>query len=312
MHNEMNEEHIIETSPGDDDIMLPEGYGADDALFPDETADDLAGQPEVGEDDGAEDPAPATEQDPDPDVDGKGNAEAPATEPPAPATEQVTEQPKPNMLKFKATHDRVERDVELSESDLPGIWQKAQNHDRMRSRLEEQQKLLTEVEQLAKSMGYSSAKEMTEKATGAYLDAEVKSMTAAGVPERVAKAVVAQEIAQRGAQNAEAPQSAPAPQRDPKAEVAELLQAHPELYGKPLPQEVVAAAGAGKNLLSAYTEYEARQAAQEADRIRRENDILKQNAANAAKAPVKGVTPGGAPKTEKGEDDFLRGFNEDY
>ena len=49
----------------------------------------------------------------------------------------------------------------------------------------------------------------------------------------------------------------------------------------------------------------------EADKLRRENRILKQNEASAKQAPVKGVRGGGATDT-KPEDDFLRGFNSDY
>ena len=90
------------------------------------------------------------------------------------------------------------------------------------------------------------------------------------------------------------------------------MAAKPELYGKQIPQEVfVASALGGKSLLTAYTEYEAAKSRSEAEKLRTENNIHKQNAANAAKAPIKGVSIGGAAKDKSGEDDFLRGFNED-
>ena len=138
-------------------------------------------------------------------------------------------------------------------------------------------------------------------------------MASAGIPERIAKAVVAQEMAQRGAeQNQPAPQvNAPA-RRNPQAEVHELLQVHPELYGKPLPQEVLAATQSGKRLLTAYDEYTSRKSTQEAAKLQQQEDIRKQNEANAAKAPVKCTAAGGAPKKETEEDAFLRGFNKDY
>lgn len=325
MGAEYEQDNIINTSPEDEDAMLPEGYGADDDIFADpqkwtgERSDEGAGQSADGEDgkgDGAED-APTTAQETAQDVQGNDDADAPTTEQDAPTTAQETAAA-PNMLKFRAKYDSQETDVEVKESDLPGIWQKAQNHDRMQSRFNEQQTLIGELDAMARMMGYANARDMKDKAAGAYRDAEVQNlMSSTGVPERVAKAVVAQEMQSRSAAPAAAPQTAPsaqaAPVRNPQAEVAELLAAKPELYGKQIPQEVfVASALGGKSLLAAYTEYEAAKSRSEAEKLRTENNIHKQNAANAAKAPVKGVASGGAAKDKSGEDDFLRGFNSDY
>lgn len=324
MGAEFEKDNIIETSPEDDDLMLPEGYGAEDDLFADpktwtgKQADESAEEPgdrEDGKGDGAED-APTTAQETAQDVTGSDNALTPTTESAAPTTAQETAAA-PNMLKFKAKYDSQETDVEVKESDLPGIWQKAQNHDRMQSRFNEQQTLIGELDAMARMMGYANARDMKDKAAGAYRDAEIKSMTDTGVPERIAKAVVAQEMQSRSAAPAAAPQTPPPaqayPVRNPQAEVAELLAAKPELHGKQLPHEVFAASVlGGKSLLTAYTEYEATKSRSEAEKLRTENNIHKQNAANAAKAPVKGVSAGGAAKDKSGEDDFLRGFNSDY
>lgn len=326
MGNEMEKDNIIETSPGDDDLMLPEGYGAEDDLFADpktwtgKQADESAeesGDGEEGKGDGAED-APTTAQDPAQDVQDDEDAEAPTTEPTAPTTAQEKAGTASNMLKFRAKIDHNEQDVELNEGDLPGIWQKAQNHDRMQSRLNQLQEELRGFEALARTMGYANAKEMREKAGEAYRNAEVKNLVdSEGVPERIAKFVVDQEMRQRNAAGpsapyatGEPPQAAPAV-RNPAAEVAELLQARPDLHGKQLPQEVLAAAAGGKNLLLAYTEHENRQKETETRKAQQENSILKQNAANATKAPVKGTASGGSPKDKGGEDDFLKGFNSD-
>lgn len=51
---------------------------------------------------------------------------------------------------------------------------------------------------------------------------------------------------------------------------------------------------------------ELRKAQEEAQKLREENAILKQNAANAAKAPVKGAAHGPVGETRK--DPFLEGF----
>ena len=49
-----------------------------------------------------------------------------------------------------------------------------------------------------------------------------------------------------------------------------------------------------------------RKAQEEAEKLREENMILRQNAANAAKAPVKGASHGAVNETRK--DPFLEGF----
>ena len=97
--------------------------------------------------------------------------------------------------------------------------------------------------------------------------------------------------------------------RDYQAEVEELLQARPQLRGQALPDAVSRAAVAdNKRLLLAYLDYEAKQVQAENERLRRENEIYKQNAATAARSPVRGVSGGGATDT-KPSDPFLDGFN---
>ena len=102
------------------------------------------------------------------------------------------------------------------------------------------------------------------------------------------------------------------PQRDFRTEIQQLLEARPDLRGKQLPDEVVkACASQGQNLLAAYSAYEVRQERAAADKLRKENEVLRQNAASAAKAPVSGTQGGGATDV-KPEDDFLRGFDDGY
>ena len=96
---------------------------------------------------------------------------------------------------------------------------------------------------------------------------------------------------------------------DYQAEVEELLQARPQLRGQALPDAVSRAAVEGdKRLLLAYLDYEAQQAQAENERLRKENEIYKQNAATAARSPVRGVSGGGATDL-KPSDPFLDGFN---
>ncbi len=96
-----------------------------------------------------------------------------------------------------------------------------------------------------------------------------------------------------------------------RRELAELLAEHPALReklarGESLPREVIARCVAGHvPLRMAYAEYEARAAKSELEQLRREVEILRQNAAAAAKAPVRG-TAGGADN--RGSDPFIEGF----
>lgn len=98
-----------------------------------------------------------------------------------------------------------------------------------------------------------------------------------------------------------------AEQRDYGAEVRELFTARPELRGGELPKEVLLACAGGKHLTDAYNDY-AKSQRQDAEGLRKENRILRQNAKAAAQAPIRGVTRGGGPNA-KPEDAFLKGFN---
>lgn len=105
-------------------------------------------------------------------------------------------------------------------------------------------------------------------------------------------------------------------QRDFRGELAALLELYPALQeklkkGEGLPGEVIAEClKNGTGLRAAYAEYEAKQARAEAEQMRKENEILKQNAAAAAKAPVKG-TAAGCGVSNEGKDPFLEGLLSD-
>lgn len=321
----MNENENIITMPEDDDVLLPDGWAEGDDIFAeeewtgetgaDESGEDPAQESEEGMVDEDENPAPTTEQETPSDDVGAGKGEAPTTEQvPAAAA---------NRLKFKARVDREDLDVEVDESELPTLYQKAQVTDRVQAKLAKVAPTLEKAETLARSLGYDNLDAMLASASENYQSSEVKRLVGEGVHEEVAKDMVARKMAtaaQRGqaevpAEDRPAEESAPtsaATARDFQAEAQELLRERPDLRGKTLPQEVVNACVKGnKNLLVAYAEYEARQEKAEAERLRKENDILKQNAASAAKAPVKGATGGGATDT-KPRDPFEEGFDSDY
>jgi hypothetical protein len=141
----------------------------------------------------------------------------------------------------------------------------------------------------------------------------------AGMTEAIAKMVAANECngktysledtVEDAPAAAPAQQPAAAPVRDFALEVQKLKALYPEF--KETPDEVALAVAQGTDLLTAYVAYREKQTSKAAASLKRENEVLKQNAASAAKAPVRGVTGGGATDT-KPKSNLLVGFDEDY
>lgn len=332
----------------DEDALLPDGWSEGDDIFAEDkwTGGEQADAPaaesaQESEEATAEQPAaPTTEQ-----ADVPGEQAAADT---APTTAQ--EQRQPNKLKFKARVDRQDLDVEVDESELPTLYQKAQATDRYQARVAAQAARMEQVEQMVKAIGYDDLDAFLANAGDNYQRSEVRRLVGEGVHEEVARDMVARRFVP---QQKEPPQSVHAPYGDPgkggafvgerrndeaggdpakgrmersevrsdaapardfAAEIAMLKAARPDLTGKQLPMEVVKACTDEKNpkhLFVAYAEYEVAQQKAEADKLRRENEVLRQNAASAARAPVSGVTGGGATNTEP-EDDFMKGFNSGF
>lgn len=298
------------------ETFLPEGWAEGDNIFDvdswtgggdqaDESgADD--GQEEVTEaEEGAEDETLTTGGDEAAEESGEDGDNAPTTE-------QETERPK---LKFSAKIDHKVQDVELDETELPTIYQKAQNADRTRAKLDKVQPIITKGNRLAKILGYDTMDAMLDAAEKSYREGEVERLKGEGVHPDVAEELVE-------SRTKRALESVPAEQpdtdddanngRDYRGEVADLLQAHPELRGTQLPASVVNACVAeGKPLVRAYEEYARKQAEAENKAVKAENKRLKQNADAARRAPVRGVSKGGKTNTDP-DDPFLIGFNSDH
>lgn len=107
------------------------------------------------------------------------------------------------------------------------------------------------------------------------------------------------------------PEPAPLPElpksRDYASEVSELLRVHPELRGKPLPDDVIrAAVDGGVPLPEAYRSYAEKETKAELERLREENRVYRQNEEAARRAPVQPVADSGVQ--EKAKDPFLAGF----
>jgi hypothetical protein len=312
----------------DEDVLLPDGWAEGDDIFADEgwtgdteQTDEPAPEPEqTSEEDttATPDEAPTTEpEDGESGEDGADQAETPTTEPSAEDAHK--------KLKFTARVDRADLDVEVDESELPTLYQKAQVVDRVQAKLAKVNPLVEKAEKLSKTMGFDSFADMLDSAEQNYRDAEINRLVGEGVHQEVAAEMVGRKFehaAEEASTNAGQSTSynagaagakstgAQAAGRDFATEVRELLTERPELQGTKIPSEVVQACVGGKPLMAAYAAYEVKQQKAEADKLRKENNILKQNAASAARAPVSRTSGGGATDT-KPKDDFLRGFEDD-
>lgn len=310
-NNEATSTYLDEDTP-----ILPDGWADGDDLFTDsdDAAEvDTAAEPGATDTGVAEDAAdtdglPTTESGEDAAQDAETDTETTDT------TESGASQAEETMLRFKALVDHEDIDVELKESELPTIYQKARVTDRVQQRLAEMTPTVEAATRLARQMGYSSPQEMLNAATQNYHDAEIEKLTSEGVHPEVARDIVERRLQDVAAPTQRAVAQADAVvntgvDRDYQAEVEELLQARPQLRGQALPDAVSRAAVEGdKRLLLAYLDYEAQQAQAENERLRKENEIYKQNAATAARSPVRGVSGGGATDL-KPSDPFLDGFN---
>lgn len=269
-----------------DEEFLPEGWTEDTDIFSSEGWAEPTGEQAEPEE------APTTEQEPET----QGEPES------VPTTEQ--EEEKPEKLKFTARVDHQDLDVELDRSELPTMYQKARNTERVQARMNEQSAQREKDEARAKALGFDSLNSMLESAEKTHRDHEVERLVRDGVHEEVAKAMVERKAPEQQ-------RTAPRTERDFMQESLDLLSARPELRGKSIPDEVIRVSATEKKpLVVAYAEYEARQQKAEVEKLRRENEILKQNAASAAKAPVSATTGGGATDT-KPKDDFLSGFDDE-
>lgn len=292
------------------EAMMPDGYGTGDDFFADEwTGKDADAQPEPEQEPEQETPqedAPTTEQ-PEEDHEVQETAEAPADETTA-----------PRRLRFKARVDREDMDVDIGEDEVPTLYQLAKAGERWKAKNDTMSQQLEQYAKAAKGMGYATVEEMIQKTAEGYKEKLVQELVDQGTSKTIAEDYV-ERVMQRDA--AKAPDPEPEheaepekvpehPERNIQQEAQELIVARPDLKTKQLPMEVVEAWRKGENLLNAYNRYEAQQKEAENQKLKKENNILKQNAAAAAKAPVSGVT-GGAPTDTEPEDPFDVGFDRD-
>ena len=318
----MNEnENISYEMDAEDDVMLPDGWAEGDDYFDSGSwtgnAEGAGAAPDSEAEPGAEESAietaeehsPATESGNEGELDRDTESETPATETPAARPEKI-------KVTYQFNHEDVSE--EIDPADLPEIMQMARSSARYKEKAahsEEAQGIHEKTKEIAKILGYGSPMELIEEVLKNARNNEREALLAKGNSEEIVDDFLDRKYTSASVpQQTEPEKPAEKPAENQFAvQARELLAARPNLSGKKLPDEVIAAVASGKSksLLEAYVAYEEAERTAEINRVRKENEILKQNAASASRAPVSGVSKGGSAHVAP-EDDFLRGFNSDY
>lgn len=317
-----NEENQVQSTITQDDPILPDGWDGTMDIFEwasgettaDEPVTEAAAPEESGTEESEETPTTGTEA--------EENVESAVDEGEAPATETKPEE-QPTKIKFDANINHKVKSIEIDQSELPEIYQKAYASDKYRSKLNARNAEMEQAEVVSKLLGYGSVKEMLDAAEKSFKDTEVEKLVNENVHPTIAEDTVARKIKEikadtvknRKPSQAEAKEEETVDQgltkagdRDFRPEVADLVEAYPELHGKTIPEEVIDAALKGQTLMVAYTKYIQQKTKADNDRLQKENKTLRQNAEAAKRAPVRGVAKGGATG-ETADDPFLKGFN---
>lgn len=264
---------------GDVEPLLPDGWEEGMDIFADiEATDelDLADEQEkedfadlVNEGGETDESVPTTDED----ADQAPSADAVTTG--SPDGEEKAKETASRIRKLKINHEEREIDLgTLSDDDLIAHLQKSYAFDAMREK--ENQQKYREVYQ---------------------------EQIDAGMTEYVARLVAREEAGKAYSLTDEAPAEPSAPEaaeplvRNFALEVEQLKALYPDI--KEIPDEVARAASKGVPVLTAFLAYREQQSAKTAAALRAENNVLKQNAASAAKAPVKGITGGGTASAKK-------------
>lgn len=232
----------------------------------------------------------------------------------SPETEEPTTQDVPGKLKFKATVDHEDLDVELDETELPALYQKAQVTDRVQAKLANMQPIYNQAVRTAKILGYDTPEEMLKAAEDSFRDGEIEKLVNEGTNKDVAEDYVRRKMQDAEVKEDTKPAEEKPTGRDFKAEVEALLDIRPDLKkpGTKLPDAVTEeCVKSGRPLAVVYLEYEAKQEKAKYDALLKENKKLKQNAEAASRAPVRGVSRGGPVKDKTNDDPFLKGFDAD-
>ena len=278
-----------------DDIILPDGWQEGDDFFADPSTWSGSSQ-KTGQSIETQTEEESTE-------DGMETEEVPTTDQTEETADQSAEQEaeeqsgqteepakRSRILKLKVNHEDQEVDIEsMTDDELIAALQKSRAFDALKD----------------------------EQAKARYREVYHEQVSE-GMTPAAARLVAANEVGGKNypLEDTAEPEkpSTPAPTvqtqtRDFVQEVNQLKALYPDF--KEMPDEVAVAVSNGANLLTAYLAYREKQTSKAAASLKKENEVLKQNAASAAKAPVKGVTGGGATDT-KPKNNLIAGFDSDW
>lgn len=300
----------VVTAEDEDEVWLPDGWTEGDNIFDPSNWSSKETAADARQDGGDTDEGDSVEDadipDPTTDADSESQTE-PSNDLDDPTTVIVDDEA--NLFRFRATIDHVTQDVELDPADLPTIYQKSLVLDRYQARVKELENELSQWDKLATGLKYKDRAELHE----GLFEGAVQDYLAEhpAVEEGMARDYLSRQFDRATAPAPKEPEQQTDGGRDFKQEVADLFRTYPNARIDGVPEEVSTAALAeNKPLVQAYAEWRARTASAKATRTERENKILKQNQAAAARAPVRNVTGGG--KTDStASDAFLQGFNDD-
>jgi hypothetical protein len=290
---------VFDAILGDDELILPDGWDGETDIFTDDGTLNADAFTSDGEEPAAEEPAASEDGEPEADApttgeDAEGDTQSADDEDAAEEPDgEPAPEPKPSRkLKLKVNHTEEELDLDaMSDEDLTVLLQKGRAYDALKDT--ENKRRFREAYQAQLDQG------MTEEV------ARVVARSAAG-----GKDYPLEDSEEPEQEDTPAPEEKPAaaPARDFVAEVNQLRALYPDF--KEVPDEVARSVAQGVPLLAAYLAYRDKQSGKTAAALKKENEILKQNAASAAKAPVTGVTGGGKATPEK-VDPFLQGFDDE-
>lgn len=204
----------------------------------------------------------------------------------------------PRKLTLKVNHqERVVDISDMSDDELRGLLQRGYAFDALKDAEDRRTFLKVYREQMDAGMTETVARLVARDAAGGK-DYEVKDGEIVEPPAQAPRPA---------APTSAAPTQPPVrPKRDLRAEVAQLRILYPDV--KQMPDEVARAVSKGVPLLSAYQAWRERESSKAAAAMKKENKTLRQNAANAARAPVRGVT-GGDTSSARGQSIFEEAFD---
>ena len=204
---------------------------------------------------------------------------------------ETTEKPA-RILKLKVNHEDREVNVDdMTDDDLRVQLQKAAAFDAMK---DEQAK--------------AKYRQIVQEQISAGMTKEIAELVAKSTCDGKTYALEDEPPSHEEVSDQEPTVASVPPVRDWNADVARLAKMRPDV--KELPVEVHQAWLNGEDLVTAYLLHENRALRGSKAAVEKETKVLKQNAASAAKAPVRGVT-GGGPTDTKPKSDFLKGFDSD-